>query len=68
MSSVFSGHDVWCWYGWNGSYRWDEVVPDGTLAGVPSGWCKVYIDLPMYLGEFTVVAPNGARTTYRPVS
>ena len=66
LAPAFSGHDVWCWYGRDGNQRWDEVVPDGTIGGYPSGWCKVYIDFPTYLGEFTVVAPNGARSTYKP--
>jgi hypothetical protein len=65
-SSYFGGQYAWCWYGWNGTHKWVEIVPDGTLAGVPSGWCKIYYDPPLYREEFTLVAPNGARETYEP--
>jgi len=69
IAPSYSGHKMWCYWGGYGNGRWMEVVPDGTIGGSPGfgyGWCKVYIDYPMYLGQFTVVAPNGARATYKP--
>lgn len=53
---------VWCWYGKN----WAEIVPDGTLTGVPQGWCAIWYQTPYYRGVFTVVAPDGARAVYYP--
>ena len=67
IAHAYSGHNVWCWWGRNGNHRWNEVVPDGKRwRATRPAWCKVYIDFPMYLEEFTVVAPNGARQTYKP--
>lgn len=66
----YSGHKMWCYWWGYGRSRGMEVVPDGTIGDLPGlgqGWCKVYIDYPMYLGQFTVVAPNGTRWTYEPV-
>ena len=67
-SMWFSGEYLRCWYGRNAGHNWAEIVPDGTLGGVRTGWGKVYYVGPLYLGEFTVVAPNGVRLTYKPVS
>ena len=52
---------VQCRYG----PRFAEIVPDGTGPGT-EGWCRVVYDLPTYKGQFTIVAPSGARETYRP--
>jgi len=68
VTAYYSGHKVWCMWGWTGKRWYVTMTPPGAVGGTyhRTGECKIYDIFPLFLGRFEIVSPNGVKEIYDP--